>query len=149
MVQKRLSFLLSFTVEVDEETNKINVDNESISITPAQPEETKTIEYEHTINNTEAQYGILTFGHTLAKKLSIDRNKMELSVTIDGKPVYKNERLNDTTFTTHKTAIGRIDGFSSVFRRGKDSLLKEGQTIYVSFDAKKNLLSINTEQTTK
>lgn len=88
----------------------------------------------HVLTATELRYGIITLG----KKNNVGQALPK------GQQVYVEiEECNVYTLNTHKSTIGRIDGFTKIFRENEHYFL-ENQAYAITFDVKKNLLKINT-----
>ena len=134
-----ISFSLRINGEFDDKTKEFTI-KKIIPLTQTVIDENgNPKKKEHTIIKTEATYYILM----LRRESGIEPGTVGITINYKGKTYDKYP--NGKTIDTHKTAWGRIDGLSFLYKND-DKLnpdpLKEGDTIEYSYDSEKKILSI-------
>ena len=120
------NFMLQIIADIDEKTKAVTVKK----VIPFNSSVENSEHLSHVIRDTEAKYGILTFGKE-AKSIGMTIGT-NITIEIDGK--FFKETM------THKSVTGRIDGMTAAYSEG---LLKNGEKIEVRYDMEGRILRIN------
>lgn len=120
------NFMLQIIADIDEKTKAVTVKK----VIPFNSSVENSEHLSHVIRDTEAKYGILTFGKE-AKSIGMTIGT-NITIEIDGK--FFKETM------THKSVTGRIDGMTAAYSKG---LLKNGEKIEVRYDMEGRILRIN------
>ncbi len=120
------NFMLQIIADIDEKTKAVTVKK----VIPFNSSVENSEHLSHVIRDTEAKYGILTFGKE-AKSIGMTIGT-NITIEIDGK--FFKETM------THKSVTGRIDGMTAAYSEG---LLKNGEKIEVRYDMEGRILRMN------
>ncbi|MBQ6696284.1 MAG: hypothetical protein IJN16_06230 [Lachnospiraceae bacterium] len=120
------NFMLQIIADIDEKTKAVTV--KKVILFNSSVENSEHLS--HVIRDTEAKYGILTFGKE-AKSIGMTIGT-NITIEIDGK--FFKETM------THKSVTGRIDGMTAAYSEG---LLKNGEKIEVRYDMEGRILRMN------
>ena len=120
------NFVLQIIADIDEKTKAVTVKK----VIPFNSSVENSEHLSHVIRDTEAKYGILTFGKE-AKSIGMTIGT-NITIEIDGK--FFKETM------THKSVTGRIDGMTAAYSEG---LLKNGEKIEVRYDMEGRILRMN------
>ena len=120
------NFMLQIIADIDEKTKAVTVKK----VIPFNSSVENSEHLSHVIRDTEAKYGIITFGkEDKSIGMTIGTN---ITIEIDGK--FFKETM------THKSVTGRIDGMTAAYSEG---LLKNGEKIEVRYDMEGRILRMN------
>lgn len=137
VIKASIALNLQFVVEL--ETGAVTVRACDAQVLKIQTDDLVQVQNtEHTIGPTEDRYGILTLGVKSAagRLLPI---ATEIAIHVDGQEVTNCGRI-----ATHKSARGRIDGLTNMYRQHHQKLY-EGAIVDVTYDAETSVLSITTK----